>query len=60
MHKKYHDCQSSALCDKRIKFYFFVISKLRTLDSKGARPGPASFPGAMPSFTMKRQRDLVT
>ena len=60
MHKKYHDYQSSGLYDKRIKFYYLVISKLRMLDSKGARPGPASFPGAMSSFTMKRQRELVT
>ena len=31
MHKKYHDCQSSSLIDKRIKFYFLVISRLRML-----------------------------
>ena len=34
MHKKYHDYQSSGLYDKRIKFYYLVISKLRTLDSR--------------------------
>ena len=33
-HKKYHDYQSSGLYDKRIKFYYLVISKLRTLDSR--------------------------
>ena len=60
MHRKYHDCPSFGFYDKRIKLYSSVISKLRTLDSKGARPGPAPFPGTMSPFATKRQRELVT